>query len=79
MNEKRFFRALFKTILSFAFFHLILQSVMLLITGDLSYLNVFLISGLNQFFPGMEKGVLSFVISLGIILAVYSLFYIRRK
>jgi len=79
MNEKRILRALFKTMLFFAFMHLIMQSVMLIVTGDLSHLNIFVISGLYQYVPGIEKGVISFIVSLGIMLAVYSLFYIRRK
>lgn len=79
MSEKRFFRALFKTVLFFAFFHLILLLVLSIVNGDLTYLNVFWIVGLSEFFPGIEKGVFNFVFSIAVGLVVYFLFYLRGK
>lgn len=79
MTEKRFFRALFKTMLFFAFLHLILLTVLTIVNGQLSYVNVFQIVGLQYFFPGIEKGLVSFVLSLIVIGIVYFFFYRKHK
>lgn len=79
MTEKRFFRALFKTMLFFAFLHLILLFVLFTLSFKLSYLNVFSIVGLDEFFPNINEGAVSFIVSLGIMLLVYFVFYKKTK
>lgn len=79
MTEKRFFNALFKTMLFFAFLHIILLVVLTVIDGKLEYLNVFQIVGLQYFFPGIEKGIVSFCISLILVGIVYLFFYQKQK
>ncbi len=75
MTEKRFFRALFKTMLFFAFLHIILLVVLTIVNGQLSYVNVFQIVGLQYFFPGIDKGPVSFLLSLAVIAVIYFFFY----
>jgi hypothetical protein len=79
MAEQRFFKALFKTVLFFAFFHLILLVVLAVVNARLTFLNVFEIVGLQHFFPGIENGALSFMVSLFVIGVVYFFFYRRHK
>lgn len=79
MTEKRFFKALFKTVLFFAFFHLILLAVLTVLNGDLTFINVFEIVGLQYFFPGIENGAVSFIFSLIVIGIVYFFFFRRHK
>lgn len=79
MTEKRFFRAIFKTILFFSFFHLILLVVLAVVNSNFTFLNVFEIVGLQYFFPGIEKGAVSFLLSLVVIGIVYFFFYQRHK
>lgn len=79
MTEKKFFKALFKTVLFFAFFHLILLFVLAIVNTRIVYLNVFEIVGLSHFFPGIEKGLLSFFLSIVVILVTYFVFYKRQK
>lgn len=79
MTEKRFFRTIFKTVLFFSFFHLILLGVLAVVNGNLTFLNVFGIVGLQYFFPGIEQGVVSFLLSLIVIGIIYFAFYHRGK
>ncbi|MDO8269769.1 MAG: hypothetical protein Q7T54_03810 [Candidatus Levybacteria bacterium] len=79
MNEKRFFRALFKTVLFYGFLHVILLSVLTIVTQKIEYLNVFFVVGINHYFPGIENGIISFVVSSGIVLVTYLLFYRNSK
>lgn len=79
MTEKRIFKALFKTVLFFSFLHLTLLIVLTIVSGRIAYLNVFEITGLSHFFPGMENGLVSFIVSGAIILAVYLGFYAKHK
>lgn len=79
MTEKRLFRALFKTMLFFAFFHVILLIVLSVVNANLNYLNVFSIVGLQHFFPGIDQGIVSFIVSLAVIGGVYFFFYRRHR
>lgn len=79
MTERRFFRAFFKTVLFFAIFHFILLIVLTVVTQRIEYLNIFEIVGLSHFFPGIQTGIISFIISTGIVAATYFLYYHRAK
>lgn len=79
MIKKRLLTALFKTMLFFAICHVTLLFVLFVMSGNLSYLNAFSIIGLSNFFPGIEKGVLSFIISAIISLIIYLVFFTKSK
>lgn len=78
-RKNHILQALFKTIVSFASFHLILLVILSVIDGNLARLNLFSILELNEFFPHIERGVVSFSFSIAIILIVYFAFYFRSK
>lgn len=79
MTEKRFFKALFRTILFFAITHIALLIFLTVTQLDLHYINVFYILGLNEIFPNIDKGTGSFLVSIIVILVIYSIFYLRSK
>jgi len=79
MNHKRFINALFKTMLFFATFHMILLTILFVLSFKLSYLNIFSVTGLSLIFPGIENGLVSFIISGIIVSVAYSVFYAKQK
>jgi hypothetical protein len=77
MNKNRLLNALFKTMLFFAICHLTLLFVLFIMSFKLSYLNAFSIIGLNNFFPGIDEGIVSFLISALISLIIYLIFFVN--
>ncbi len=74
----KYLRPLLSTFLFFAVLHVIVLVFMILLTGDISYLNVFHIVGLTYFFPDIDKGNFSQILSTLIIIIVYLFFYFKR-
>lgn len=71
-------KALFKMFAFFAAIHVTILLFLVLITGKIEFLNVFTIIGLNHFFPGIDKGSLSQILSVIIITTVYLFFYFKK-
>lgn len=63
----------------FAAVHVILLLILTLLTGNIEFLNVFYIVGLNYFIPDISKGILSQIASFLIIITVFVFFYTRTK
>lgn len=72
-------KALLNMFAFFAIIHIVAAAILVVARGDLRYLNVFYIESLSEFFPGIDTGFLSFVLSSGIIACVYGYFYSKRK
>jgi len=79
MFDNHFYRTLFKTVLFFAFFHLILLAILSVLKQNFTYINVFNIIGISEFFPGVDKGIVSFILSILVVLIVYLLFYKKKN
>jgi hypothetical protein len=79
MTEKRFFKALFYSMIFFAATHIIVATFLTVTRLDLHYINVFYILGLNEIFPNIDKGIGSFLVSTTIILIVYAAFYLKQN
>ncbi len=67
--------ALLKFMLCCAIFHIILLMAMVIIKGDVSYLNLFDILELDLLFPSIAQGAISQVLSLVSIAAIYLVIY----
>lgn len=63
----------------FASIHVIILLILTLFTGEIEFLNVFYILGLNYFIPDISKGILSQIASFLIIIIVFVFFYTRTK
>lgn len=79
MAKNRYLKALFKTVLCCAFFHLTLLGILFLMTLKTTYINLFTIVGLAEFFPGIDIGIVSLLISMAVALSIYFFFYFKSK
>lgn len=78
-NKMKYIRPLFDLFVFFAIIHLLIALILVLQNLDLSYFNVFYVTSVSMIFPGIEKGMLSGVVSIIIVGSVYLYFYSRRK
>ena len=78
-KNKRAIKALLNMFAFFAVIHIGMAILLVLKHSDLSYLNVFYIESISAFYPGIEKGAISFAISVIIIAAVYIFFYLQKS
>lgn len=67
------------TVATAGFAHLALLAILSVLNFDLSYFNLFSILQVSQFAPGIEKGVISFVIGGIITAGVYFYFLSKKK
>lgn len=65
--------------LFFAVTHVFVLVFLIILTGNISYLNVFYILGLTELFPDIDKGLVSNMFSALIIFSVYMFFFLRVK
>lgn len=79
MNIKRFLAATKKTLLLLAIAHFVILAFLTISTQNIIYLNVFSVLDIQEFFPGIETGRVSAVVSFTIMSVIYLLFYIRSK
>lgn len=79
MTKKRFLSALYKIIILCASAHLLILGCLALIRHNPTYINIFSILSLQEFFPGIEKGGISFAISVVLMLTTYFLFVASSK
>lgn len=77
--NKKLLNALKKTILLFATLHIIILIYLTLITGNLTFINVFSILDLQEFYPGIENGTISMAVSGLIATSILIFFYYRSK
>jgi hypothetical protein len=79
MNKKRFVTSFTNAILFFALTHIGILFILAVVKQDLIYLNFFNIMDISRFFPGIDQGMVSFVVS-GILMAlVFSISYLLTK
>ncbi len=76
---KKYIQAFLSMALFFAVTHVFVLVFLVILTGNLSYLNIFYIWGLTELFPDIDKGLISNIISVLIIFSVYIFFFLRRK
>ncbi len=79
MNKKTIFNSVQKTILFFAVTHIIVLMYLAITTQNLTYLNIFSVLDLQEFFPGIEIGTASTIASIVFVLIVYFVFQTGRK
>lgn len=72
----RFADAAAKTLLCFGILHLIILTLIAAL-ADVRVLNAFAILNLDRFLPPLNDGAVSFVLSYGVVIAVYCLVYRR--
>lgn len=72
-------RALAKTMLLSASLHLVLLFAVALVRRDYELVNLFNILDIDLLFPGIQKGIVSFILSYIVIGIVYTLMLIRSK
>lgn len=76
---KRYIQAFLSMALFFAVTHVFVLVFLIILTGNISYLNVFYILGLTELFPDIDKGLVSNMFSALIIFSVYMFFFLRVK
>ncbi|NMB57437.1 hypothetical protein GYA19_05905 [Candidatus Beckwithbacteria bacterium] len=74
-----FLKALFKTMLSFAIFHMLFSAVFAIKTGNLDYLNVLRILNLEHYLPQYVHGAEGAYFSLFVFTTVYLVILILIK
>lgn len=79
MDNKRLVNAIKNSILVFASLHIVILLLLTIITQNPEYINLFSILDLQEFFAGIEKGVLSTALSGLIIVTIFLWFYSRGK
>lgn len=62
--KKTFVQAAARTLLFFAITHVVILILLSILTGNISYLNVFYILGITEFIEGVDKGTVSNVLSV---------------
>lgn len=71
IGKNRWLVALLKTLLLFAFVHISILVVYFTITKDVVELNMFNILDIDLFFPQIDQGGASFILSTIVLLVVY--------
>mgnify|MGYP001447738129 CR=1 FL=1 len=77
--NKRLVNALFRTMIFFAGTHLLILTYLAITTGNLTYVNLFAILDLQEFFPGIEVGIVSGFISSLVGIIVFFIYFGRPK
>lgn len=75
----KFVKPLIKFVVFFAVLHLSMIIILTILTGNISYMNAFFIVSLNEIFPNINKGPVSFFVSILFSVVVYLFFYFRQK
>jgi hypothetical protein len=74
--SNRFADAAAKTLLCFGIMHLIIL-IFIALHASVDVLNAFAILNLDLLIPGLGAGAMSFVLSYGVVLAVYAVVFLR--
>lgn len=72
-------RAVLRTILFFAFIHILILVYLAFTTNNFTFINIFSILDLQEFYPGIEIGTKSALISVIIVSAIFIINYKRKK
>lgn len=75
---KQLKKAVIRTILVFATLHILILIYLAITTSNLTFLNIFSILDLNEFYPGVEKGSGSMIVSTVVIGVIFLINYKRR-
>jgi predicted membrane protein len=75
-SKNKYLDSLYKTILFFAFFHLILLLIFSIKTKNIEVLNIFNIIGLGLFFNNLNNGGFKLILSFVLIIVIYILIFI---
>lgn len=67
--------ALVKTLLAYAIIHVLTMTIYALVTGEYTILNAFRVLGFTLFFPGIDHGIDSFVISFFLYGVIFGIVY----
>lgn len=78
-NQKRIVGAIKNTILFFAITHLFILGFLTIATGNISFLNIFYILGITEFISTADEGLMSTILSIVAITAVFYSFYLRNR
>ena len=74
--KNRLLDALIKTILTYVAIHIATMTTHVILTGDLATLNGFRVLGFTLFFPGIDVGVGSFIVSIILYGAIFGAVYL---
>jgi hypothetical protein len=79
MNSKLLLLSGGATVVVYAIIHSIAMGLYVLKTGKITTINGFTILGINLFFPGIENGIVSFIISWMFMILLYSIVFLYLK
>lgn len=77
--QKKLLNTAKKTVLLFASLHIIILIYLALATNNPTFINIFSILDLQEFYPGIEKGTASMIISGLIVASIFVFFYYKDK
>jgi len=76
ISKNRYLDAFLKFVLLTAVIHMFLLFAAAIMNADMAYLNYFNILDIDLFFPGVEQGLVSQLISIAAMALVYAVIYL---